>query len=57
VTALASLGEGRLVAAVRTGRQVQVWEADLPEAEAPLAPRRVLLRVPADAGPAALSIR
>ncbi len=57
VTALAPLGGGRLVAAVRIGRRVEVWDATPPQAGAPLEPRRVLLRVPAGAGPAALSIR
>ena len=55
--ALAPLGDGRLAAVVRTGGEVQVWEAEVPRAETPLAPRRILLRVPAGSGTAALSIR
>jgi hypothetical protein len=58
LAALAPLGDDRVVAAVRTGRGVQVWEADLPSGEAALAPTRVLLRVPAPTGaPVALSTR
>jgi hypothetical protein len=58
LAALASLGGGRVVAAVRTGRRVEVWEAKLPSGERRLEATRVLLRVPASAGaPVALSTR
>jgi hypothetical protein len=58
LAAVAPLGGDRVVAAVRTGREVQLWEAELPSGEEALAPRRVLLRVPAASGaPVALATR
>ncbi len=58
VLALAPAGAARLVATVRTGGEVQVWEAATPRTgQARLTPRRVLLRVPAGGGSASLSLR
>jgi hypothetical protein len=60
VAALAPIGDGgRLAVAVRVGEETQVWDAAPPTAgrDVELTPRRVLLRVPAPAGPVSLSVR
>ena len=60
IDALAPIGDGgRTAAAVRIGEETQVWETALPAPgrDAELTPRRVLLRVPAPAGPVSLSVR
>jgi hypothetical protein len=60
VAALAPIGDGeRAAVAVRVGEETQVWETGRPAPgrDAELTPRRVLLRVPAPAGPVSLSVR